>query len=298
MKTPKLMTCLSTPKQNEATFATTVLCNEDVDSVVRHLARSSIGREAILNSPTVVRAMTHGKRQVKKECNLLREKQLRELAAKASHAKGRVTLISRKLRKIEARNKGLRTLMAKVCNLMADMSVLSEWVGEYVSAHHSPPPPHHCICPSTTTTSLVALCTTTHAQLKEESNADTIRAKERGRQVKNLGRQVRREQHLARKATRVAEDAADRIERQEAEIAVLKKTNKTVNIAWKNEKRKHKTEMLAEYSGDVKRLQKKRSQLQASVNTWDVRFDLASLGCTVKRETRVKTGCRCHFMQA
>lgn len=105
MKQPELTTA--------AQFAQ-IISNEDVDLVVRTLSRRRAGREAILNSPTVVRAMAKERRQTKEDGRLLRCKQLAAIAAKASHAKGCATKMSAKMKKIEARNKGLRTQLSKV----------------------------------------------------------------------------------------------------------------------------------------------------------------------------------------
>ena len=56
--------------------------------VVKALARRPAGREAILELPCVVRAITSGKREVRKQHSLRRGRKLASIAANAARAKG------------------------------------------------------------------------------------------------------------------------------------------------------------------------------------------------------------------
>ena len=82
--------------------------------VVHSLARRPAGREAILKLPCVVRAITYGKREVQKRNRLSRGEKLAKIASKAARSKGQVTKMSKKLRRSQARNKGLQTQLKKV----------------------------------------------------------------------------------------------------------------------------------------------------------------------------------------
>ena len=95
-----------------------MLSDDDVVTMIRTLSRRPTGRDAILNSPLVVRAMTQSQRQIKKAYKWRRGEELAKLAAKASQAKGCVTKVNEKLRRAEARNKGLRTMLAQVSILI------------------------------------------------------------------------------------------------------------------------------------------------------------------------------------
>ena len=99
---------------NVATHFMRTLPPKDMDSMLRTLARRPAGRSAILNSPTVVRALTHSKRQNDRTWRLRRGEELAQLAAKTAQAKGCATKSSIKLRRVEARSKGLQTMLAKV----------------------------------------------------------------------------------------------------------------------------------------------------------------------------------------
>ena len=87
---------------------------EDMDVVVRTLARRPAGPEAIMNSPTVVRALTSSRRKGQRTCIDSREKELFKMAAKASQAKALATKTAKKLRRVEGCNKGLKTKIKKV----------------------------------------------------------------------------------------------------------------------------------------------------------------------------------------
>ena len=109
---PKTAKCL-TPETITTEFART-LPSEHIESMLRTLARRPAGREAILNSPTVVRAITQSSREAKRTVGSQRGKQLAELSSKISQAKGCATKANKKLSRVEAHNKGLRTMLATV----------------------------------------------------------------------------------------------------------------------------------------------------------------------------------------
>ena len=96
----------------------TTLYEQDAAKVVRALACRDVGRNAILNSPIVVRAITSAKRQSRREATERQDENLRRTEKKASHAKGRITSMAKKMCRIQAMNKGLRTQMAKVVNTL------------------------------------------------------------------------------------------------------------------------------------------------------------------------------------
>lgn len=100
-------------------FAQTI-AEHDIEPVICTLARRPAGRQAILDSPAVVRAITSNRREVKQTYRLQRGKEMDELVRKTSQAKGRVTKVSKKLCRVEARNKGLRTMLAKVKHTQFD----------------------------------------------------------------------------------------------------------------------------------------------------------------------------------
>lgn len=106
--------CVSDSDTHSAVEFAKTVAPEEISAMIRTLARRPSGREAIRNSPTFVRAIALGKREAKRSVQLKRGKELAKMAAKASHAKGCVTKISKKVDKAEARNKGLRTLVTKV----------------------------------------------------------------------------------------------------------------------------------------------------------------------------------------
>ena len=85
----------------------------------------------ILNSPLVKRAMTHSKSEVKHTYRLQRGAKLAKLAAKASQAKGCVTKVRSKLSRAEARNKGLRTMLAKVLVLNEHIHITCIYMHKY-----------------------------------------------------------------------------------------------------------------------------------------------------------------------
>lgn len=87
---------------------------EDINTVVRTLARRPAGREAIMNSPTVVRALTSNRRKGQRTCSERRDKQFSKLAKQTSQAKSIATRTANKLRRVEGTNKGLRTTLKKV----------------------------------------------------------------------------------------------------------------------------------------------------------------------------------------
>ena len=96
------------------------IAEHDIGPVICTLARRPAGRQAILDSPAVVRAITSNRREVKQTYRLQRGKEMDELVRKTSQAKGRVTKVSKKLCRVEARNKGLRTMLAKVKHTQFD----------------------------------------------------------------------------------------------------------------------------------------------------------------------------------
>ena len=100
-------------------FAQTI-AEHNIEPVICTLARRPAGRQAILDSPAVVRAITSNRREVKQTYRLQRGKEMDELVRKTSQAKGRVTKVSKKLCRVEARNKGLRTMLAKVKHTQFD----------------------------------------------------------------------------------------------------------------------------------------------------------------------------------
>ena len=91
-----------------------MISDDDIGTMIRTLSRRPAGRDAILNSPLVVRAITRSCCQIKKTYKLRRGEELAKLAAKASQAKGSATKAKNKLRRAEARKKGLRTMLAQV----------------------------------------------------------------------------------------------------------------------------------------------------------------------------------------
>ena len=94
-------------------FAQTIP-QECIEKTIQILARRSAGRQAILNSPIVVRAITSNRREVKRDFQSKRGETMLKMAAKASQAKGRATKVTNKLCSVKARNKGLRTMLTKV----------------------------------------------------------------------------------------------------------------------------------------------------------------------------------------
>ena len=101
-------------KKSSSETTTTGCTPKDINTIIRTLSRRPAGRDAILNLPLVKRAITQSTRQVKKTYRWSRGEELAKLAAKASQAKGCTTKARNKLSRAEARNKGLRTMLAKV----------------------------------------------------------------------------------------------------------------------------------------------------------------------------------------
>ena len=95
------------------------IANEDMDTVVRALARRPVGRQAILNSPTVVRAINENKKSVRRQHKCNRDKKLSKLVAMAARAKGCATKAKKKLNCVEARRKGLQTKLSQVHMIIA-----------------------------------------------------------------------------------------------------------------------------------------------------------------------------------
>ena len=130
--------------------------------------------------------------------------------------------------------------------------------------------------------------------MRKEANESASIAKERGREVKRLGRQVRREQYVSKKAVRAAEDSASlaaqkihlvieelsqctevkeqRINELEHQVTELADKVVSTNKAYQKERRKKKSEALKEYADDVQRLQIKKNHLETSVDTWQTRY--------------------------
>ena len=106
----------------------------ELKELVRVLSGRSAGREAILASPVVVRALTARKREAQRAGEsrqqhelskvqtlsptpltlTLSTKLILQMAAQASHAKGRVTKMTHKLQSSEGRRKALQTMLVKV----------------------------------------------------------------------------------------------------------------------------------------------------------------------------------------
>ena len=103
-------------------------------------------------------------------------------------------------------------------------------------------------------------------QFRNEAQASTMLAKKRGKQVKQLDRQISREQYVAKKASRVSTASTKHLE---AQVTELKSKNKTLKITCDNERRKNKSAVLREYRGDIRRLRHTRHNLQQSVTVWD-----------------------------
>ena len=87
---------------------------------------------------------------------------------------------------------------------------------------------------------------------------------------------MRREQYIAKKATRVMEDKVEQVERKKAVIAEITDIAKEWKQACQKEKSKNKKEALSEYSDDVRSLHTKKCQLQKSVDTLQQRFGMGT----------------------
>ena len=94
-------------------YARSVSC-EDMDEVLSVVSRRPEGRQSILKSPVVVRAMSMCKRETNRNWRVRRDKQAAFFAKKASRSKGCTTKAINKLRRVKATNKGMRTTLSKV----------------------------------------------------------------------------------------------------------------------------------------------------------------------------------------
>lgn len=120
-----------------------------------------------------------------------------------------------------------------------------------------------------------------YTQVRQEAKEYNALAKERGRQVKELDQQVRREEYLLKKSSRAVEAAAEHIERQQADIIELDNRNKTMKKALHAEQTKTKSQALSEHRGDIRRLQKQKRKLNESIETWHTRLGLALNSCCI-----------------
>lgn len=94
-------------------FART-MSDDNIVEMIRTLSRRPAGRQAILTCPTVLRAITSNKRQVSQAHQSRLGKEMMKMAAIKSQAKGHATKVTKKLKRVTARNKGLRTMLSKV----------------------------------------------------------------------------------------------------------------------------------------------------------------------------------------
>ena len=103
------------PSECTAADIARTIPNDQIGTMIRTLSRRPAGRDAILNSPLVKRTISQSTRQVKKTYRWRRGEKLAKLAAKqAAQAKGCATKSRNKLRRAEARNKGIRNMLTKV----------------------------------------------------------------------------------------------------------------------------------------------------------------------------------------
>ena len=246
---------------------------EDMDCMLRTLSRRPSGRSAILNSPTVVRALTQSKREVSQTWRFKRGKELSQLAAKVSQSKGCVTKCSIKLRRAEARAKGLQTMLTKV---VCANTYTQQFIYHSRTSEHSLAIAHAHII----------------TQVRQDTKANSEVVKQRTREVNQLNRQVQREQYLRKKGTRATEDVTDvaaadarlftkqlegkdeHIHNLERQVAELKLNNKKLAGELDVERNKAKCDALAEHRKDIRRLQQKKMDLKESVEGWQERCDL------------------------
>ena len=105
--------------------------SEEIEPLLRALLRRPAGRNAVLNSPTVRRAITQCKRDVAHKLQLRCDDKKNKFVAQASRAKGCATKATKKCSRAEARVKGLRTLLSKVIGCIHVHSLTHSLIKHY-----------------------------------------------------------------------------------------------------------------------------------------------------------------------